>query len=264
MHLNFGYARAFGLVLALVAPSLSAMAAPAQNSTPSFKCSRASNQAERWICGSDRLAVLDSILGRYYPAISQAMPSAQRQCFVANQRDWLQGTRNRCDSVACLELAYLRRLTELEGLVPGALQDSGLEAYPAVSQPRLLAVLPPSSTEPLPEDELQPVLIEGEPQEDEGGYLLVSEDFDRDAWDAFNSLQGDEAGLRARFGDGPVLVDGLLGSFSGLELDTRARAAIDAVVSQRGKLRVSGWAIYTDAAPPALDGRRCGLIHALP
>jgi uncharacterized protein YecT (DUF1311 family) len=236
----------------------------ARDRGPSFDCSKARSPVERQICGSPRLAELDAILGRYYGAASASVDDGARTCLSRQQRQWLGQARNPCAGTACLEQAYLQRLAELEPLVPGAVLDRRLEAYPAVPGPRLLAILAADAQQPAPADPLQPVRIQGRALEDEGGYVLVDDGFDPQAWQDFHQLQGDEAGLRARFGEGPLMLPGVAGSFSGQHLDPRGRAAIGSLIAAGGQLQVSGWAEYTDAAAPAVDSRACAYVHALP
>src|SRR5690606_28772795 len=82
--------------------------------------------------------------------------------------------------------------------------------------------------EPLP---LEPVILEGQPRETEGGYVLTGPGFDAEAWDAFEALLGDEDALRARFGDGPIVLPGLSGALPAQLLDVGDLAAIDAVAA---------------------------------
>lgn len=231
---------------------------------PSFDCGKARAPIERTICAAPRVALLDAILGRYYAQARSLLPHAERACLAVDQRAWLAVQRDACDSAACLEKAYLLRLYALEGLLPGAAVDRRLEAYPATAGARLLGILPAVEGSELPPDGLEEVLTQGTPLEDEGGYLLVDGPFDRKAWQEFVELQGDIEAIRARFGDGPVHFPSLVGSFGAGTLDDRARAAIEDVAARGGELQVRGWAVYTDAAPPLIDDRRCAFVYALP
>ncbi|GAB3511221.1 lysozyme inhibitor LprI family protein [Pseudoxanthomonas daejeonensis] len=231
---------------------------------PSFDCGKARAPIERTICDTPRVALLDAILARYYARARSSLPRAGRACLAADQRAWLALQRAACDSAACLEQAYLLRLDALEGLLPGAVVDRRLEDYPVTGGARLLGVLPAVEGGQLPPGGLEEVLMQGTPVEDEGGYLLVDGRFDRNSWQEFVDLQGDIEAIHARFGEGPVHFTGVAGGFGAGALDDRARAAIEDVAARRGELQVRGWAVYTDAAPPLIDDRRCAFVYGLP
>jgi len=236
---------------------------PVRAEPASIDCARARDQVDRWICQRPQLARLDSILGRYYPAVAADMAEPQHRCLAASQRQWREDMW-RCKDPGCVEQAYLRRLAELEGLLPGALVDRHLETYPAQPWPRLLAVLPPQ--EPAAAPPGPPLRVEGVPQEDEGGYLLLDTGFDPAAWAEFANLLGDAAALRARFGPAGAPVAGVVASFSGLDLDDRARAMIEGVAAAGGRLRLSGHAAPAQEpdAIPQPDPGQCAFVHALP
>ncbi|WP_202844982.1 lysozyme inhibitor LprI family protein [Luteimonas saliphila] len=230
---------------------------------PSFDCSKARTPTELSICASPQLALLDGILGRYYAQARGSLPRGQRACLVADQRAWLVSQRDVCDTEACLERAYLRRVRALEGLLTGMALDRRLERFPAEGEPPLLTIVPAGDASGVPEDQFTEVILDGTPLEDEGGYLLVDGDFDLDAWHDYLDLQGDLEGLRARFGDGPIVIPGIVGGFGGGTLDARARAAIDGVAARGGRLRVTGRADYVDAAPHVIDSGECAFVYLL-
>lgn len=232
-------------------------------SPPSLDCTRALAPVERALCATPRLARLDARLGRDYSRAVAALAPGERDCLEADQRAW-RTQRDACDSDACLEQAYLRRLQALRGLLPGLAIDQGRQAFAQGGEGRLLAVLPAADARDLPADELQDVILEGTPLEDEGGYLLVDGAFDLAAWHAYLDLQGDLEAIRARFGDGPIHFPGIVGGFAAATLDDRARAAIEAVAAAGERLRVVGRAAYTDAAPPLIDSGHCAFVYALP
>lgn len=231
-------------------------------SGPSFDCARAHTPVERAICAAPRLALLDGLLGRDYARSRGALPPGERACLASDQRAWL-AQRDACDTDVCLEQAYLRRLQALQGLLPGMAVDRRLEGFPSVGDARLLAILPAGHASGIPEDELQDVILEGSPLEDEGGYLLVDGVFDLETWHAFLDLQGDIEAIRARFGEGPVHVPGIVGGFGAGALDDRARAAIETVAGGGDRLRVIGRAAYTDATAPLVDGGHCAFVYVL-
>lgn len=248
---------------ALLLAGAAATTLSAAEAGPSFDCTRAHTRVDRAICATPRLAVLDGLLGRDYARSSEALPPGERACLAADQKAWL-AQRDACDSDACLERAYLRRLQALQGLLPGMALDRRLDGSTASGAARLLAILPAGDATGIPEDEMQDVILEGVPLEDEGGYLLVDGAFDREAWHVYLDLQGDIEAIRARFGEGPVHLPGIVGGFGAGALDHRARAAIEAVAAGGDRLRVIGRAAYTDAAPPLIDGGHCAFVYALP
>lgn len=251
-----------GALAALLLTGPVAATSAMAESGPSFDCAAAHTAVEGSICAAPRLALLDVLLGRDYARSRASLPPGARACLATDQRAWL-AQRNACDSEACLEQAYLRRLQALQGLLPGMAVDRRLDAFPEAGGAPLLAILPAGGGSGVPEDELQDVILEGVPLEDEGGYLLVDGVFDREAWRAFLDLQGDIEALRARFGDGPVHLPGIVGGFDAGALDDRARAAIEAAATGGGRLRVIGRAAYTDAAPPLVASGHCAFVYAL-
>src|SRR5690606_27987708 len=180
---------------ALLLAGAAATTLSAAEAGPSFDCTRAHTRVERAICATPRLAVLDGLLGRDYARSSEALPPGERACLAADQKAWL-AQRDACDSDACLERAYLRRLQALQGLLPGMALDRRLDGSTASGAARLLAILPAGDATGIHEDEMPGVILEGGPLEDEGGYLLVDGAFDREAWHAYLDLQGDVEAIR--------------------------------------------------------------------
>src|SRR5690606_42098164 len=107
------------------------------------------------------------------------------------------------------------------------------------------------------------LLMDGASLEYYGCFLLVVKCFVLASWRVYLDLQGDLEGLRARFGDGPIAIRGIVGAFPGATLDQAGRAAIDGVAARRGRLRVTGRAAYTDAAPPTIDSGQCAFVYLL-
>ena len=248
---------------ALLLGGLAATGVGQAQSRPSFDCARAQTTVERALCAAPRLARLDARLGRDYSRALATLAPGERACLMQDQRAWRQ-QRDTCDSDACLEQAYLRRLQALQALLPGSATDRGPEAPAQADDGRLLAILPAADARDPPADELQDVILEGTPLEDEGGYLLVDGAFDLAAWHAYLDLQGDLEAIRDRYGDGPIHFPGIVGGFAAATLDDRARAAIEAVAAAGERLRVVGRAAYTDAAPPLIDSGHCAFVYALP
>jgi uncharacterized protein len=80
----------------------------------SFDCKKASTPIERFICENPRLSELDSKLGKVYTdALQKATPEQKKQ-LIAEQKHWLQFTRNICDTETCLKHAYWSRQAALE------------------------------------------------------------------------------------------------------------------------------------------------------
>lgn len=186
-------------------------------------------------------------------------------CLAHDQRDWQAEAERSCRGDAgCLAREQLARVAVLEGLLPGVVLDAGVAALAPAGTARLLTVVggsgDPARAEPLP---LEPVILEGQPRETEGGYVLTGPGFDAEAWDAFEALLGDEDALRARFGDGPIVLPGLSGALPAQLLDVGDLAAIDAVAAQGGRLRVRGWAVPEPDAVPTIDGTGCVFVYAL-
>lgn len=254
--------------LAATAAAMATDGAGGDQGGPAFDCARARTPDEREICASPRLSLLDRILGRYHAQAIAVLEPGQRTCLRQSQRRWLGAERGACGAdPECLERTYLVRLRELEGLLPGLALERRLDDLPAVPAAPLLAILAP--TAPTAQaggpdaTPLQPVVVEGVPVEDEGGYLLVDQGFDRAAWEAYAGLLGDEEALRARFGDDPVAaLPGIVGAFGGDRLDPGARAAVDAAAAQGRRLRATGRAAAGDG-PPQLSAAACTFLQRL-
>lgn len=123
----------FGMLLA-VSLSSGALA----SAGPSFPCDKAQSRVEKAICADAELSGLDEHLGRYYAGGRQALADAA-ECFTANQRQWLRTVRDACADPACLKAAYLARLSELDGLQPGAI---AIKQFPLPHGPTLAWIIP--------------------------------------------------------------------------------------------------------------------------
>lgn len=104
---------------------------------PSFDCRKASTRQEKLICASDDLSLLDHHLGGYSAGVRARFPGSEA-CIRTEQRAWLRNVRNRCTTAACLRDAYLQRLGELDGVMPGA---STVKTHDLPAVPTLIAVL---------------------------------------------------------------------------------------------------------------------------
>jgi len=125
------------IACAIVAGALLSPATVA-SSAPSFPCDQAQSRAEKAICASGELSALDEDLGRYYHAARQALGRAG-DCLAADQRQWLRTVRDACADGACLEKAYLARLSELDALQPGA---TAIKRLPLPAGPSLVWIVP--------------------------------------------------------------------------------------------------------------------------
>jgi uncharacterized protein len=160
------------LVLAIIVALLLGLFLTQAVEAASFDCQKASSAVEKRICASEGLSTLDEHLGRYYSGALTRMGSAA-ECLRMDQRAWLK-ERNACPDVGCIEDLILRRLSELDGLQPGANAIEGIN-LPAV--PVLEWIIPPAEDEiaaprGLPEE---PTTIEGRIADEieDGGDLVV-------------------------------------------------------------------------------------------
>lgn len=108
----------------------------------SFPCTGTLTAVERQVCADATLSQLDEHLLRYYTAARQVLGTSGAECLATDQRRWLRTVRNACADAACLNAAYLQRLSVLDGLQPGA---SALKSVALPSAPALVWVVPPAT-----------------------------------------------------------------------------------------------------------------------
>lgn len=93
------------------------LADTASAARPSFDCAKADHEAEKLVCGDDKLAALDNQLAAVYHAAYQNFPTDERKKQKAIQRGWIKG-RNDCwksdDLLGCVKNVYQTRITELQ------------------------------------------------------------------------------------------------------------------------------------------------------
>lgn len=110
-----------GVALTTAASWTAPSPAAAQNAAanrPSFACNRASNAAERMICGDAELARLDRIVADLFAEVrSLSLNAEQRREIDAEQRAWLT-RRNACRTMQCLRPGHFGRIAELAGQLP--------------------------------------------------------------------------------------------------------------------------------------------------
>ena len=81
---------------------------------PSFDCNKASSTAEKLICSSSQLSILDVQLnGLFKQTVANA--SDQKQV-IASQKAWIKEVRGLCSDVECMVNAYQQRLDKLAKL----------------------------------------------------------------------------------------------------------------------------------------------------
>ena len=81
--------------------------------SPSFDCPRASNKAERLICATPELAVLDLSLANAYRDLWAERTSVDLKKQLKDaQNYWLRNVRDRCSDVECLKATYELRIAE--------------------------------------------------------------------------------------------------------------------------------------------------------
>jgi uncharacterized protein len=82
----------------------------------SFDCTQALTKVEGLICATEPLSALDSRLARAYTLTRDNAPESQKRRLVAEQRNWIQATRDRCPDAECLLKEYADRLRALESI----------------------------------------------------------------------------------------------------------------------------------------------------
>lgn len=100
------------LLSGIAAAMLLMLPAPAQ--AASFDCAKAQSKVEHLVCDNPILSKLDSKLGQDYQDVLSKASDEQKQRVVAEQKHWLQHTRNVCETETCLKHAYWSRQAALE------------------------------------------------------------------------------------------------------------------------------------------------------
>ncbi|MBL0625352.1 DUF1311 domain-containing protein [Aeromonas jandaei] len=89
----------------------------ASAATPSFDCSKTSNDVEVLICKDQGLANLDKEMATLYPKAIANLSPEDRNSAKAQQRGWVKG-RNECwktqDMRNCIEYSYRLRISDLQ------------------------------------------------------------------------------------------------------------------------------------------------------
>jgi uncharacterized protein len=218
----------------LLAASLSA--GSLASAGPSFPCDKAQSRVEKTICADAELSDLDEYLGRYYAGARQALADAG-ECFVTNQRQWLRTVRDACADPACLKAAYLARLSELDGLQPGA---TAIKAFPLPHGPTLAWIIPAAldQVSAPPKPNARPLVAQG---------TLLDE-----------VATGDGFVLRTREGQSYLLV---LLMFLGGESVTRLTSLAK---DPRATYLARGYAATNNQGHTYFEPSRCVFIYQLP
>jgi uncharacterized protein YecT (DUF1311 family) len=82
----------------------------------SFDCTKTLTKVEGLICATEPLSALDSRLARAYTLTRDNEPESQKPTLVAEQRNWIRTTRDRCPDAGCLMKEYGDRLRVLESI----------------------------------------------------------------------------------------------------------------------------------------------------
>ncbi|KAB2927693.1 MAG: protein kinase [Candidatus Contendobacter sp.] len=95
-------------------PAAPFMAASSPRIGPSFDCRKVKTGADKMVCDSSNLSILDLQLANAYREVIARTPTKQRAALVASQNTWLQKTRGGCPSETCLIAEYTKRIRDLE------------------------------------------------------------------------------------------------------------------------------------------------------
>jgi uncharacterized protein len=129
-------------VLPKQAPKAAEPSAPAAKAVagggPSFDCTKASNAAEKAVCGDGGLSALDrSLAEAWAKALKSDWPDDYKARQRTTQRAWLT-SRNACvgatDPKACLDGIYRRRLIEIQ-ITSGQLEVPKTVAFTCTAKP---------------------------------------------------------------------------------------------------------------------------------
>jgi uncharacterized protein len=108
---------AAALVLALAALPLGPSVRAFAQNHPSWCDEQSSlNAAERAVCGTRSLWLLDDVLNNAYQSALRAVGN-ERAALQQSQRDWVRVARNGCGpDIQCLTAVYERRIEVLEAI----------------------------------------------------------------------------------------------------------------------------------------------------
>ncbi len=95
----------------------------------SFDCSKAATVAEKLICGSQSLSVLDDDLHRSYQTVLDRLDGSDKESLTKEQRNWIKYVRNICSESTCLERVYKARIALLAQTKDG-IADMGVCSIP--------------------------------------------------------------------------------------------------------------------------------------
>ena len=102
---------ALGVVLVLVSATLQETKDAVYRT--SFDCDKARGKVEKWICSDEKLAGLDIMNASLYKQALGRLPPERIEDFVA-EKDAFVDERRICQSKACVEQTFLRRIEVLK------------------------------------------------------------------------------------------------------------------------------------------------------
>ncbi len=79
----------------------------------SFDCQKAQSKVEHLICDDPEISKLDDELSKTYQDDLSKANDKQKQQLITEQKHWLKNTRNVCQDITCLKLAYWSRQAAL-------------------------------------------------------------------------------------------------------------------------------------------------------
>ena len=95
----------------LLAPLAACLFVGAQPVAAVIDCSKVTSNADRLVCSNDRLAAAEESMARAYRGALRR--GVDRDKLQRSQREWKEGIRDPCNDAACLERAYVERMSEL-------------------------------------------------------------------------------------------------------------------------------------------------------
>ena len=93
--------------------ALSLMALAPHGFAAGFDCAKASSSVEKMICANAALSTQDKTLNNFYSWTLESTFPVNRPKVIADQKNWVEHTRNACTAIDCLSNAYDGRIEEL-------------------------------------------------------------------------------------------------------------------------------------------------------
>lgn len=96
-------------------PAAPPMTATSPRVDPSFDCRKPETEAEKIVCTSSELSILDLQLSNAYREVFSRTPTKQQRVALRqSQNNWLRKIRDSCQSETCLTAEYTKRIRDLE------------------------------------------------------------------------------------------------------------------------------------------------------